>query len=186
VFQAIVHRLVSSDEVLAVIVATIFSTVGWGILRVVQGKSRIVWAVSHQHAFNLTNANPPGIAYTNEIWVQNVGRVMAEDVEVILAYRPQHFDVWPQRHFVDLANPDQSITIRFDNLNRREYVTISLIQGATQPPMVTNVRWRGGVGQQVPMARQQIFPLWVRSITLLLITLGFFSFWYFLIRFIFL
>jgi hypothetical protein len=122
------------------------------------------------------------LVYTKEIWVQNVGRVLAEDVEVILPAKPMHFDVWPQRHFSELVNPDDSLTIKFDNLNSREWVTISIFQTNVEPSNVANVRWRGGVGKKVPMGPQQIFPSWYLSILRAILLFGVFSFFYFMSR----
>jgi len=182
--QPIIDRISNSNEILAVFIAAILSALGWIGVRTYTGRSKIAWAFSHQHAFNLQNLTPPVLAYTNEIWVQNVGRVVAEEVEIILGAKPQHYDVWPQRHFSELFNPDGSLVIKLDHLNSREHVTISMFQTATQPPMLTNVRWKGGVGKRVPMGPRQIFPRWFSLFLQCLILLGFFSFWYFLFRFI--
>src|SRR5579884_312095 len=73
--QHLIDRATSSDEVLAVIVAAIFSSIGWIAIRIYSGKPKVAWAFSHQHAFFLKSLNPPLLAYTKEIWVQNVVKV---------------------------------------------------------------------------------------------------------------
>lgn len=180
--QLLIDRAITSNEVLAVVVAALLSFIGWLALRIFTGRARIAWAFSHQHAFYLQNTNPPVLAYTKEIWVQNVGRVLAENIEVILPAKPPHFDVWPQRHFSELPNPDGSLTLKFDNLNSREHVAISIFQTHTEPSNIANVRWCGGVGKKVPMGPQQIWPRWYLSILRTVLLFGFFSFFYFVSR----
>lgn len=182
--QQVIDRASGSDEILAVLLAACLSAIGWVVVRVVTGRPKVRWAFSHRHAFYLQNLNPAVLAYTKEIWVQNTGRAVAEGVEIVLATTPQHFDVWPQRHYTALPNPGGSLTIKFDNLNRKEFVTISMFQTAVAPPDVTNVRWHGGVGKQLPMGPQQIYPRWFIAVLRGFLMFGFFSFWYFVFRLI--
>src|SRR4051812_38359329 len=95
----IFERAAASNEVLAVLVASILSFIGWGVLGIYTGRPKIAWAFSHQHAFLLGKSSPPILAYTKDIWVQNVGRALAEKVELILPVEPALFDVWPQLRF---------------------------------------------------------------------------------------
>src|SRR5947207_1345191 len=131
--QQVIDRALASNEVLAVVVAAIFSLIGWTILRIYTGRPKIAWAFSHQHAFFLNKAAPPLLAYTKDIWIQNVGRALAEKVELILPAEPAHFDVWPQLRFEKHSNPDGSLTIKLDHMNPREHVTISIFQTGTEP-----------------------------------------------------
>jgi hypothetical protein len=137
-----------------------------------------------EHAFGLQHLQPPTIVYTRELWVQNIGRARAEGVEVVLAAAPNHFDVWPQRHFECLNNPNGNLIIRFDDLNRREHVTISMFQTAGVPPMVTNVRWRGGQGTKMQMAPQRVLPPWFLRSLLVLLIIGVFAVIYLFVRLI--
>lgn len=180
--EQIFERVIDSNEIIAVVIAAILSMVGWIIIRVYIGQGKIAWAFSHQHAFYLSHLNPPVLAYTKEIWIQNIGRSIAEDVEIVFVFRPEHFEVWPQRHYEVLTNPENNLTIKMDTLNSREFVTISLFQTAMEPPVVTSVRWCGGQGKLVQMGPQQIRPRWFIMLLTALLLLGFFSFWYFLFR----
>src|SRR5579884_1568275 len=155
--QHLIDRATSSDEVLAVIVAAIFSSIGWIAIRIYSGKPKVAWAFSHQHAFFLKSLNPPLLAYTKEIWVQNVGRVVANNVELILPARPPHFDIWPQVRFSESENPDGSFVVKFDHLNPKEYITLSIFQTGSESLSVANVRWHGGVGKRRPWAHSRYF-----------------------------
>ena len=179
-------RAIASNEVLAVVVAAVLSFIGWAALRIFTPRANVAWAFSHQHCFLLRDINPPLLAYTKEIWVQNAGRVIAEDIEVILPAKPPHYDVWPQRHYAELQNPDGSFVIKFDHLNRREAVAISIFQTANPPPEVVNVRWRGGVGTQLPMGPMRIWPRWYLRLLATFILMGVFAVFYFIVRVIWL
>jgi hypothetical protein len=180
----VIDRALASNEVLAVVIAAILSLIGWVLLRIYTGRPKVAWAFSHQHAFLLNKPSPPLLAYTKEIWIQNIGRALAENVELILPAEPPHFDVWPQLRFEKHSNPEGSVSLNFDHLNPREHVTISIFQTNIEPLSTANVRWQGGVGKQVPMGPRQLFPKWW-SITLQgFVLFGFFSFFYFMARLI--
>jgi hypothetical protein len=180
------ERAFASNEVLAVIVAAVLSLIGWIVLRIFTPRANVAWAFSHQHCFLLQNINPSLLAFTKEIWVQNIGRVLAEEVEVVLPARPPHFDIWPQRHYVELPNPDGSLVIKFDHLNRREAVTISIFQTGNAFPDAVNVRWLGGVGRQLPMGPMRIWPRWILRLFATLMLIGVFAVFYFIVRMIWL
>ena len=113
---------------------------------------------------------------------QNVGRASVENIEVILASPPNHFDIWPQRNFTRTQNPNGNLIITVDSLSRGEYFTLSMFNITLDTPPVTNVRWSGGVGQQRPMAPQQVLKPWQRRLGLALVLFGVFSLLYFLVR----
>jgi hypothetical protein len=175
--------------------------------RIVTPRGRVKWAVTHQYTF-LTRANPPQppptqqpappatgtqvvpaataqlaqplLVFTRTIWVQNVGRAAVDDVEIIFSNRPHHFEVWPQRLYREDNNPAGNLAIRLNGLNPREWVTITMLNVAVQLPLVTNVRWKGGVATEAPMAPQQVFPRLVRLLVAGLMLSGI-AFWLYLI-----
>jgi hypothetical protein len=101
---------------------------------------------------------------------------------LILPTKPPHFDIWPQVRFSEAENPDGSFIVKFDHLNPKEYVTLSIFQLGSEPVGIANVRWRGGVGKRRPMGPQQIFPMWWIVIARILVAVGLFSIIYFLSR----
>src|SRR5689334_20969192 len=103
--EHVFDRALASNEVLAVVVAALLSFVGWVLLRIYTGHPKVAWAFSHQHAFYLNKSAPPILAYTKDIWIQNVGRALAENVQLILPSEPAHFDVWPQVSYQKNSNP---------------------------------------------------------------------------------
>jgi len=116
--------------------------------------------------------------------VQNVGRATVEDVELLLNFPPGHFDIWPQRQFTQEVTPNNNLILKFDNLNPREHFTVSVFQVTTQPPLMTNLRWRGGVGRQRLMAPQQVLPPWFLNLIRFVFLIGVFAVFYLLVRFV--
>jgi hypothetical protein len=106
------NRLLDSNEVLAVVVAAVLSLIGWAAVRIFLPRGRVAWGVSHQHAFLLQNLQPPTLVYTKEIWIQNVGRAPVENVEIVFAATPTHFDIWPQRNFSSAQNQTAILWLR--------------------------------------------------------------------------
>ena len=180
--QNFIERAMQSDEVLSVIIAAGLSILGWLTLRIFTGRARVAWAFSHQHVFYLNSLDPPILAYTREIWVQNVGKAIAEDVEIIFPSKPPHFEVWPKRSYSEINCPDGGFVIKLDNLNTREHLTISIFQAHTSPADFINIRWKGGVGKQIPMGPQQLFPRWFQLTVVTLLYIGVFSSLYFISR----
>ncbi|MDB5734393.1 MAG: hypothetical protein JWN16_1030 [Alphaproteobacteria bacterium] len=180
----ILQRALASNEIVAVIVAAILSGAGTMLMRLFVGRGKIGWGISHQYVFTLQNTppSPSLLVYTRQIWVQNIGRSVAEEIEIVFGFKPGHFEIWPQRQFNEIVTPSNSFILKFDNLNPREHFTIMIMQTASDPPMVTNVRWKGGVGRQVVMGPQQLFPRWFTTVLRVLIWFGLFSLFYFLAR----
>jgi hypothetical protein len=121
---------------------------------------------------------------TREIWVQNVGRALAEDIEVVFATKPAHFNIWWQRSYLTHTNPDGSYLIKVENLNRREWFTISMLQTVVVPPLVTNVRWAGGVSEQRPMQPSEVLPRWKQIALQAVLLFGVFSILFLVIHFL--
>lgn len=146
------------------------------LFRYLRPAARIRWGLSHGFAFTLTPPNAkPQTLYTQTIFVQNIGRAAASDVEVHLNFKPEHFQLWPSHSFAVETTPDNHFLIRLKNLGRnREWFTIEMVSGSALPAIL-RVRTADGEAPQVPMAPTQQFPRWFRNIFLALIVLGVFT-----------
>ncbi|MGA9602538.1 MAG: hypothetical protein WBQ82_00320 [Methyloceanibacter sp.] len=151
-----------SNEVAAVIIAALIAG-ATGLFR----RGRLGWSISHQHNFLVPIQPPQGAAklaqpalqtvYTRDIWVQNVGRGSITNIELVLNYPPQHYEIWPQREFQVVMNPDGRMVIKVASLGAREFFTVVMLSVAHELPLVTNVRSSDGVARAVTMGPQQIF-----------------------------
>lgn len=206
----ILERFFQSDEVLAAIISVMLTALLVVVGRFLTPKGKVAWSVSHQSTFfwrpQPTPAQPAApaqptapaqpaahvpaqnarvvLVYTRDIWIQNVGRAVVTDVEVVLNYDPQHFEIWPQRNFATTTNPRGNYIIKLDSLNPGEWMVVSLLNVDAEIPIVTNVRWEGGQAKERPMAPQQVLPKWARALVAALLLVGVFSLIYFAFRII--
>jgi hypothetical protein len=131
------------NEAVAVVLTALIA----GILRILR-KGRLVWSISHQHTFVVpVPALQP--VYTRDVWVQNTGRGSVTDVEVVLNYPPQDYEIWPQREFQVTRNPGGRLVIKVASLGAREFFTIVMLSVGAELPLVTNVRSSDGMARTV-------------------------------------
>lgn len=131
--------------------------------RLLVARGKLIWSVSHQHYYSLPRLDEDGSfpVRTQQIWFQNVGRASIEDIEIILNWRPQHFEIWnPRQHTLSLL-PDGRLVISIPNLSGYEAFTLSIIDTFRDLPVVLNVRWKSGLGKQINMFPQRAWPQWV-------------------------
>ena len=176
---------ISTPEARSGLISLLVIVASTYIVRWIQPKSRVVWSSPHAFSFVTpsNDANPAGsIVHTATVWVQNVGRSTAEDVEVHFNFQPQHFEVFPTRKNSCEINPDGFFAISTPNLTAREHFTIQLLSVASNLPSIQNVRWQDGTAKPIPMGPMQIFSLSVTRIMQALVILGAFTIVYLVVR----
>jgi hypothetical protein len=152
-------EILSSNVGQALIIAALTALVG----HYLRPKGKLVWSVSHQHHYSVPNVAEKGGAFpvrTQQIWVQNVGRKAIEDVEIVLNWKPQHYEIWNPRHFTPGTLPDGRHSLRFPNLSSYEFFRLSLLDTFTDLPVVVAIRWKDGLGEEILMSPQQNHPQW--------------------------
>ena len=180
--------------------------------RIIIPKGRLAWGISHNEHFilppvppapppersvqqpappeqlplPLPPAPPPSSINVRirQIFIQNVGRAVAEDIEVTINFLPQHCHVFPPIVKVMPNDQDRFLRLQAKLLNKREYFIISMLESRnnTVLPDVVTVRWNGGVAKQVTITPQQQWPTWILRILVLAMYCGFISAGYLLIR----
>lgn len=113
----------------------------------------------------------PLVVSTQTLFVQNIGRGCANEVEVFLNFKPMHYSVWPVRAYSEQSNPDGRHVIKVPKLNRNEWFTIELI-AVPELPWVMSVRSEAGFGKQVELLRTRKLPQWVLFLLISLMFLG--------------
>jgi len=178
-------RIVTSPEVISVLLTAALGV----IAHLLRPQAKFVWGTSHGFVFTVpAPANVQGahqnLYYTGTVFLQNLGRGTAEDVEVVLNFRPQHFQVWPSLDYETTENPEHHFIIKIHNLGRREWTTIELLSLNAQTPETLRVRNPLGDAKRVNIAPMQVFSSLVRNSALLLMALGILSIVYFIVRII--
>jgi hypothetical protein len=143
------------------IVSLVVFIVGTFLVQQFKPKSKVVWSLAHAFTFlTAPSQQDPGgtLVYTQTIWVQNVGRDIAENVEIHFNFKPAHYELFPARTYDENLNPDNKFSISTPVLTKREYFTIQLISVNSELPNVNNVNWKSGVGKQIMMSPTQQYP----------------------------
>ena len=152
------YQMCQSPQIVAVfLTAAIAAVVRW-----LQPQAKVVWGASHGFVFNITQqGNPPGPisqVYTGTAFVQNVGKGTAENIEIVLNYRPQHFQVWPALNYTTALNAENHFIINIANLGPKEFTTIEMLSANIDNPATLRVRTTHGDAKHVNIAPTRIQP----------------------------
>lgn len=152
------------------------------VARFLTPRGRLVWSTSHQHHYNIRNVEGGHFPVrTQQLWFQNVGRAAIEDVEIILNYEPQHFEVWNPRAYTKSKMDDGRLVLTFPYLAAREYFTVSMLDTIGDLPSLLSARSKSGLGKLINMGPQQVFPRWLSLVLWAFIFFGFSSLVWFLV-----
>lgn len=164
--------------------AIIIAVVTAVIAKILAPRGSLLWAVSHQHFYKMPNIGGDGTfpVVTQQVWFQNTGRLPIEGVEIVLNWKPQHFEIWDPRDWEGGVLPDGRYVIRIKSLNPTEYFTVSMIDTINDLPRIISVRWRGGVGKNVQMGPQRIFPKHINLMILFIMFVGIVSILFIILR----
>ncbi|ODR94222.1 hypothetical protein AUC69_03480 [Methyloceanibacter superfactus] len=179
------QQFLSSDEMVAAVIAVLLAALIEIIQRFFAPRGRVRWAVAHEFAYEVRQTQGQALLIrTRHIWIQNVGRAPVKNLEVVLNYRPEHYEVWPQRAYSEDTNPEKRLVVNVASLAAREFFTIGMISATQELPAVMNVRSSDGMGRPVLMGPTQIQPRWVLEMLRFLLFLGAFSLIYWAVRII--
>jgi hypothetical protein len=148
------------------VVVTFGLTVAADIVRrILVPRGRVAWGISSNEHFivpPLLPDRPQAInVLTRQIFIQNVGRAIAEDVQITINFHPQHWHVFPPIAIVIPNDQDRFLRLQVPMLNRREHFVISMFSAnqiapsPVQLPVVNAVRWKGGVAKEVLIVPRQ-------------------------------
>jgi hypothetical protein len=185
--------ILQSETVFATILSVVLTALLALLAHLLLPRGRLKWSVPHFYSFLLPTSAQQGqpggqpipstmLVRTADVWVQNAGRAPVTGVEIIFNYRPQHYELYPQRAFTEKVNPDGRLIIQVDSLGERECFTIAMIDGGVELPEVVNIRSDLGVAKKVMMGPMQIFPTWANGLALVLMIVGVLSLFFWTIR----
>ncbi|WP_327437177.1 hypothetical protein, partial [Sinorhizobium meliloti] len=178
----LVDQFIQSGIGQALIIAAITAAAG----RFFTPRGKVIWAVSHQHHYRMPNLNDGGFfpVVTQQVWFQNVGRSAIQDIEIVLNWKPQHFEIWDPRKWDGEPLSDGRWVIRVPSLNAKEFFTVSMIDTVTDLPAVLNVRCLGGAATNVRMGPQRVFPMWFNVGVAVFMFIGVVATLYWLLQFV--
>lgn len=155
-------------------------------------RPRLIWGVTNNNLFVVPFVplateevpNPPqqiSSYYARNIWLQNVGSAVAEDVEVVWNWKPQHLERYPHFPATEHTQGDNRYVMTFARLNPREGVNFGMLSLNAQHPDVTLLRCKGFSARQVPFSNQRRYANWVLLLVAGDMLLGLFAVIYLLV-----
>ncbi len=150
-----------------------------------EAKPRLLVFYPGQLAFNIRgNAGNIIPIQTNIVTVQNVGRAVTENVEIVFSAHvlDDQIRVTPPLPF-EVTDRQGSMVIGFPTLGPKEHATVQLLSLNGDVPLAEHVRSKDGPALNIPVQLQRVFPGWVIQFVLLLMLVGFATSLWFLAAF---
>lgn len=178
------NNILATEELRAIAVALVITGLTAIAGRIFAARPRIQWGVTNNNHFILPLPNGQLLStYVRNITVANQGRKVAENVEVVLNFEPQHLEHFPHLPITETKNKDGRHVVTIARLNPKEFVNFSMLSANGELPLVTYVRCSGYSAKQVNIAPQRVAPKWFIAVALLLILIGFITTIYFVALF---
>jgi len=129
-------------SLVSAIVAALFAT-----------RPRVVWSKAHQSSFRFkpNESEQPFYVHTSEIWIKNSGRAQAKQLEVVLNFRPQHYEIWTPRKCKEELLADDRLSLTFETLGPQDEFEISMLNTFGETPNVIEVRHEVGLAKEAEM-----------------------------------
>jgi hypothetical protein len=108
---------------------------------------------------------------TRSVTIQNFGRESAGWVEIVLARKPDYFQLYPALSFTENTNATGEHTLRVESLASKESFTIQFLCH-THAPVLSLVRSNAGRASEMPWLTVKKYPKWVYLLMWLAMVIG--------------
>ncbi|WP_376094568.1 hypothetical protein ACE7GA_01390 [Roseomonas sp. CCTCC AB2023176] len=155
--------------------------VTWLLTRYFSQKAALLLDFRHQFTFLLNEPTrapdgrvlgPVTTVKTLSTSVFNNGRATATKLEVVFNWRPQHFNIWPVRHYEERTSPDGRFSLLFENLTAKEAIGFELLSVNADLPGIIQVRSEQGVAKVRQLTPFPLPPPWKIKVALILMGFG--------------
>ena len=146
-----------------------------------QGDVRLIAFSPASSFFEFAPAGPdvaPLTIRSGQVMIQNLGRLPAENVEIIsgASGQPAGYNIMPAIDYDVGSTKSGRWMVKISYIAPKEVVTLQIINGAN----IEQVRCKGGVAKFVPVIHQRLYPAWANALAGALIIVGIFSIFYWL------
>jgi hypothetical protein len=164
------------------IIALVSPFVAWVLNNRFQNRARLIQSTRYAFTFliqqPLIGADgaqilPTQTVNTASVSVFNAGRQVANKLEVVFNWKPQHLNIWPSRHYTENTAPDGRFSLNFDNLAPKETIGFELLAVNSHLPAMVTVRSDQSVASNLPLIPQPIQPRWKLALAGWLMLTGF-------------
>ncbi len=174
------HRANLMDSLSGYVATIIASVIAGYVLRELAPRSRVVYWSPHQFMFTVPT-NPPQQLITHTITIQNTGKRRAENIEIVHERAPNLFSVWPA--LVYNARVESGVhVISISGLAPGEWMTLEMLDTATQLPRLLYIRSKDGHAQGVSVQLRWFTPKWLQNLYYLIYLTGLGVLLYWLLR----
>jgi hypothetical protein len=151
------------------IVAFVAPFIAWILTNRFQNRARLIQSTRHAFTFLIQQPligadgkqiSPTQTVNTASVSVFNAGRQVANKLEVVFNWKPQHLNIWPSRHYTENTAPDGRFSLNFDNLAPKETIGFELLAVNGQVPAMVTVRSDQSLASNLPLVPQPIQPRW--------------------------
>jgi hypothetical protein len=138
-------------------------------------RPRVVWSKAHQSTFRfkLNEGEKPLYFYTSEIWVKNMGHAQAKNLEVVLNFKPRHYEIWTPRKFTEEFLADDHLALTFETLGPNDEFEISMLSIDVETPLIIEVRHEAGLASETKMQTTPKLGTFLIIVLATLILVGF-------------
>lgn len=166
-----------SREIVSLLVPIIAAVVA----NIFRARAKLIWSehisrVMLSEEFHHVEVGPPErrhlVIRTSSLFIQNLGRDAATDIEIVFNWRPQHFNIWPQRGFEERINPDGRQIIQLANLAPKEFLGMDLLTVNSEMPRLIQVRSKQGIAKAIATIQQPVLPKWKMGLVAYLMFMG--------------
>lgn len=142
------------------IMVVVGALLSWGLARFFRLRPKLIFNIRHAFTYliELPSPGPDGSRViskqsiqTASVAIRNEGSEAAHNVEISFNWKPQHYNIWPQRPATELPFQNDRFALKFDSLAPREECNIELLAANAQIPAITSVRSDEAKGRSVQM-----------------------------------
>ena len=174
-----IHWIWGDPQLKAASLAILVSALSAAVAKLLTARPKIRWGIqNNNHLLVPVADNPVMNVFVRSFTVSNSGSKVAEDVEVILNYKPHHLEYFPHLPVTETFNADGRCVQTINRLNPKEVITFTMLSTNAQLPSVTYVRCHGYRAKEVAMAPMQVFPKWWNASVITIFFFGLISLLY--------
>ena len=161
----------NSEFVWSIILALVTAS----LLRVFQPKVKLVWGSTSisSHRFKLREDGEPVNIATEKLYVQNVGRKSANNVELVLSDIPTSYTLWTPREHTNAALNGGGFVIKIPSIAPGELLIIDTIDVDVRNPRLLAVNCPDVLAKWVEFLPQRQFGKLFNSVVFYLFFSGF-------------
>lgn len=166
------------DDLVKIITTGVVSLAGGYFLKFLEPASKVVWWSAHAFSFE-TDPTQKSTVWTHAFTIQNIGRKVASEIEIVHRAKPELFKLNPSLDFTEHITPDGQHVIRIASLAPKEWFSIEFLS-LHEIPALLYIRTKDGHAEGIPIQFQRIYPPWYLTILkgFVLIGLGFSLYWF--------